>query len=173
MDFVKYVVDNFENVNPDELHGYQLFIYNSIDKYVNYMVPIQEGKIQYNKENYSAYCKLFKESLKNDIINVNMRNSEIYDKLHYDNLDKWTKYSIIKKLKKIEKAPIYKTPHVSKIDNEYINEIISLSQNVIRDISKLYPILTLMNKYEISNDELFDMINQKINEKKNHVEKTE
>ena len=162
MDFVKNLVDNFDSINPNDLESSQFYIYNAIDKYINYTIPVKEGKILYNKENYCTYCNLFKFALKNNIINLDMKNSEIYDKIPYDKLDKWTKYNIIRKLKNIEITPLYKTPHVSKIDNQYINEIIELSQNVINDVSKLYPIIQLMKRYNITTNDIIDMINEKV-----------
>ena len=87
-----------------------------------------------------------------------MKKKEIYNKLPNDSLDKWTKINIIKKLKSNEKNPKYKTPHVSKMDNQYIDEIISLSQNIIHELSKLYPVLEIMKKKQMTVDDLLELI---------------
>ena len=164
MDFIQYLIDNFDNIDIHSLTSSQLNLYNSIDKYVNYTVPMKEGKIVYNKEHYCNYCKLFKKSLKDNIIDINMNINQIYNKLQYDQLDKWTKLNIIKKLKQIELVPVYKTPFVSKIDKQYVDEIINLSQNVINDISNLYPIINIMKKYKLKSDDIINIILKNIHE---------
>lgn len=158
MEFVRYVVDNLDNIDPDTLESSKLFVYNSIDKYVNYIVPRDEGKIVYNKENYGNYCKQFRAAIKSGLINPDMRNLEIYNKLPNDSLDRWTKLNIIKKLKRAELTPTYKSPLVSHMDNQYIDEIINLSHDVIHELSKIYPIFEAMKKKGLNVNDVLNMI---------------
>ena len=164
MDFVKHLVDNFNSIDINELDHNQLALYNHIDKYVNYTIPIKEGKITYNKENYAEYCNLFKNSIKNGTINPDLNINEIYNKIPYDKLDKWSKLNIIKKLRRIELTPNYKTPHVSKMDRQYIDSIITTSHQVIHEISKIYPLIELMKKNKLTVDKAVNILSNHLKE---------
>ena len=104
---------------------------------------------------------MFREALKNNTINLEMKTFEIYQKLPYDKLDKWTKINIIKKLSNNEKAPIVKSAYISKIDNDYVNEIIDISQNVMLRVSKLMPLIQLMDSKGLSQEDVMRMIVEK------------
>lgn len=158
MDFLKKCVEDITKIEPSTLSHEEFSIYLTISKLIEYTIPKREGKIQYNKEAYGEYCKLFKEALKNNTINLEMKTFEVYMKLPYDKLDKWTKISIIKKLLGNEKAPVVKSAYISKIDNDYVNEIIDISQHVMLRISKLMPLIQLMDSKGLTQEDVMKMI---------------
>lgn len=161
MDFIKKCVEDITSIDPSTLSQKEFSIYLTMSKLIEYTIPKKEGKIEYNKEAYGEYCKMFREALKNNTINLEMKTFEIYQKLPYDKLDKWTKINIIKKLSNNEKAPIVKSAYISKIDNDYVNEIIDISQNVMLRVSKLMPLIQLMDSKGLSQEDVMRMIVEK------------
>lgn len=161
MDFLKKCVEDITSIDPSNLSHDEFNIYLTMSKLIEYKIPKQEGKIVYDKEAYAEYCKMFKEALKNNTINLEMKTFDVYEKLPYDRLDKWTKINIIKKLLGNEKAPVVKSAYISKIDNDYVNEIIDISQNVMLRVSKLMPLIQLMDSKGLTQDDVMKMIVEK------------
>ena len=161
MDFLKKCVEDIHSIEPSTLSHDEFNIYLTMSKLIEYKIPKKEGKIEYNKEAYAEYCKMFKEALKNNTINLEMKTFEVYQKLPYDRLDKWTKINIIKKLLRNEKAPVVKSAYISKIDNDYVNEIIDISQHVMLRVSKLMPLIQLMDSKGLSQEDVMKMIVEK------------
>lgn len=158
MEFLKHCINDFDTINPRELHGKEFYMYLSIDKYLNYTIPKKEGKIEYNKDYYKEYCNLFRDGIKNGIILPDMKIMEIYDKIPYDNLDKWSKISIIKKLKNKEQEPIPKSQVITKFDKEYIDDIISCSHSIMSKISQLSSLIETMKQYNLTQEDVIKLI---------------
>ena len=161
MDFLKKCVNEPETIDPSTLEGKDFFMWLSIDKYLNYTIPKSKGEIVYNKEFYGEYCRMFKDAIKSGTILPNMKTMEIYEKLPYPNLDKWTKIKIIRKLKDNETDPIVASPILKKMDKEYIDEIIENSHSIMSSLSKISPLLELMKMKNLKQEDVIQLILEK------------
>lgn len=151
MDIVNsFISGNIDGINYELLDNENKHIYKTMDKMVNYTIPRMEGRIVYDKEKYATYCKMIRDAMHARTINLNMSLYEIFDKVPYPELDRGTRISIINKLTAKEKSGIVKSPHICKMDRDYVNEIVSLSQNIINKISNMNMLIQYMEEHSLT-----------------------
>lgn len=167
MEIVNSIVSgDIDSINYDSLDTESKYIYRTIDKIINYTIPRKEGKIVYDKDKYATYCKLIRNAMHSRTINLNMSAYEIYDKVPYPELDRGTRLTIINKLTAKEKSGVVKSPHICKMDRDYVNEIVSLSQNIIGKVSNMHMLIQYMEEHNLTQIDVLRILMDKQEEQK-------
>lgn len=155
---INLIRNGFE-IDYESLDQIQKPIYTSLKTLYAFKVPYKLGKIVYDKENWKEYCNIIKEAIKNKQIDIdNDRTYDIYKRFKSDKLpERWCLH-IIRNIVNDRRYPRAKTERMTRLDNQYINEIIDCANQILHKCAKINPLIETMKKFDMTVDQVIDLI---------------